>query len=377
MQALAGRRPLASVPRRLPALGVVSLAAGCGLLATAVAGSPNSSSSGWAFVGLAGGLGLLGGVLAASPWFVGLLERRVGWWPEAWRLAARSLARSRVRSSAVVAAIATVAAGVIGGSTLATSLDGDEGSSLTYLRGGQIAIESTEVRALPPELISPDVDPDDPYGKVTSYPAPIPAEVRTRILAELPDATLVPLDVPTLAGTSPDVPSYGVGFEYVTEEIADPNVYPQMGSGLSIATPPLLDLLEVPRDLRAELDAGKAISVIRPPDGASAIQIDLTPTGATSLHGTTRVTREVSLGGGRPTAGASQVLPTVLISPATATLLRTEPATGRLDHRRGRPGPDGRGAPPPRAPRRRHRVGAPDRRSVRGRVPSGLRERAG
>lgn len=52
LQALAGRRPLPKVPRRLPVLGALSVGGGCALLAMAVAGSRGGGSSLWSLVAI-------------------------------------------------------------------------------------------------------------------------------------------------------------------------------------------------------------------------------------------------------------------------------------------------------------------------------------
>jgi putative ABC transport system permease protein len=315
LQALAGRRPLASVPRRLPALAAVSLASGCALLAIAVAGGRGSSSTAWALVGIVGGLGLLGGVLGSAPWVVARLERRGGRWPESWRLAGRSLARSRVRSSAVVAAIATMGAALVAGTTLLASLDHSE-PFLPYLRDGQLLVDVAVVAPLPPDRIDPTADPNDPYARLTSLPEAMPDDVRRQLEAVVPGLTAERLSwiVPEGARLDDGSTNVGVAFTPLPGDPQPPDSPPFFGGSLGVATPSLLDLLGATAQMRSDLAAGKAVATFEAPAGSTAVRFTIGDSAdATEI--------ELALGQTRELPGAASSLPSVLISPSTADRL--------------------------------------------------------
>ena len=125
LAALAGRRPLAPVSRRLLAGGFAAVLGGLGLLGLAVVGSRSGGDGDlWAFVASVGGVAELLGACAIAPSIVARLEPLAHRLRGALRLGARSLARNRARTGAVVSAVAAagalaVAAGalVLGGTT--------------------------------------------------------------------------------------------------------------------------------------------------------------------------------------------------------------------------------------------------------------------
>jgi putative ABC transport system permease protein len=124
MAALAGRRPLGAVPRRLVPTGVALFGGGILLLVLATTGT-NADSSLPAVAAVLGGLGVLFGMCATSPSAVaglGAVGSRLG---GSWRLAARSLVRTRTRAAAVVTGTAATAALAIAGTMLVTSAVAD------------------------------------------------------------------------------------------------------------------------------------------------------------------------------------------------------------------------------------------------------------
>ncbi len=111
LAALAGRRPLAPVSRRLVAGGFVAMAGGLGLLGLAVVGSRSGGDGElWALVAIIGGVGQLLGACAIAPAVVARLEPLAHRLSGGFRLAARSLARNRARTGAVVSAVAATGA---------------------------------------------------------------------------------------------------------------------------------------------------------------------------------------------------------------------------------------------------------------------------
>lgn len=139
LDALAGRRPLASVPRRLLPIGIVTFAVGVGLeLLTTLAvtgrdGGSGSNSNAFLVSGAVGALLILAGMCCASPTIVsvlGPLSRKVR---GAARLGARSIARSRPRTAAVVASVAAFAAVGIAASTFIVTDRAHSAATNAYL----------------------------------------------------------------------------------------------------------------------------------------------------------------------------------------------------------------------------------------------------
>lgn len=228
LQALAGRRPLPRVPARLPFIGAASLGVGCACFTMAVAGSSDGQGSSlWAVVAIVGGLALLVGVLASAPWLIAALEWWCGRLPEAWRLAGRSLARSRVRSSAVVGAVATVAAALVFGSAIYASNDRED-ELLPYLRDNQVVIDAWRHTL--------DDAPVDPR----SLAAPVPSGVIHQVLDIIGDADVVHV-----------------------ERLAGHAVIGGDGSwSAGVATPELLDKLDVSDEARRALGDDKAVAIV-------------------------------------------------------------------------------------------------------------------
>jgi putative ABC transport system permease protein len=295
LQALAGRRPLPTVPRRLPTVGVISLLAGAALFAMAVSGSRSGGSSLWALVAISGALATLAGVCMLAPWFVARLEPWAGRWSQSWRLAGRSLARNRVRSSAVVGAICAVAATFVAGSTLWATDQTDETSTsnLPYLRSNQVIAESWV------DVTDP-VDPDEagplpPEPMLDSRPVPVDETVVDAVTTVLPDAQIV--ELPLVGSDLPAPPSWSLeDGSSPAEHLRPPH--------LQIATTELLELFAVPDELRHEITDGGAVAVGPVPDEA---------TGILGGGGTA-----VELVGRVASPEASMRLPDVLVSAATA-----------------------------------------------------------
>lgn len=304
LQALAGRRPLPAVPRRLPLLGVTAIAAGCVLFAIAVAGGRDEQGSSlWAVVAVAGAVALLAGTLALAPWVVAGMERACTRLSQQWRLAGRSLARSRVRSSAVVGAICAVAATVVGASTIYQSLvvsrdDGCCERALPYLRANQAVLTSETLR-----------EDGNALGGVVVEPAEASSAVLARIDRIVPGARRVGLTRLMSAGGMPVLvraPRPGAN-----------ELFPSVDQiGPVLATPALLDLFAVPGDLRGRLDRGQAISTSGLPDGVREVQL------VTFGDETTLPTAvALALGGSFESPAVSRALPAVLMGADLAARL--------------------------------------------------------
>ena len=128
LAALAGRRPLGTVPRCLVPIGIGLFGAGVGvvsLLAWAGRGGVGGGGGGESLaagIGVLGGLAILAGAYCASPLIVVFVGRVGARLPGSWRLASRSMARTRTRTAAVIMAIATAGIFAMAGATATSTL---------------------------------------------------------------------------------------------------------------------------------------------------------------------------------------------------------------------------------------------------------------
>lgn len=145
LAALAGRRPLTPVPRRLTVTGVAVGAAGLGLLGLAVLGANGTTTSGgatvWALTAVAGGVAVLLGACAVAPGYVSVLEPLAARLRGPSRLAARSLARQRTRTGAVVSAVCATSALAVAASALLLSADAEERDP-DWMRADEIHLQA-------------------------------------------------------------------------------------------------------------------------------------------------------------------------------------------------------------------------------------------
>ena len=121
MAALAGRRPVGAVPRRLVPRGVGLFVIGCVLLSLGAAQRGNGNLA--AIAAVVGGVAVLAGVSCCTPLAVEGMSRASARLGGSWRFAGRSLARTRTRTAAVVTATAVTGALAVAGSTAASRLD--------------------------------------------------------------------------------------------------------------------------------------------------------------------------------------------------------------------------------------------------------------
>ncbi len=112
LQALAGRRPLPRIPRRLPVAGLIVSTLGC-LIFGWVNGSESGGGDASAVFGITGAVMIVAGLVICTPYLVGLLERVATRASGSLRLSARTVARQRSRTGPTAAAImAAVALGL-------------------------------------------------------------------------------------------------------------------------------------------------------------------------------------------------------------------------------------------------------------------------
>jgi putative ABC transport system permease protein len=184
LAALAGRRPLAPVSRRLVSWGVAGVAGGLALLFLAVLGAAGGSSGElWALVAIAGGVAELLGACALSPAVVSRLEPLARRLRGSLRLGARSLARHRARTGAVVSAVAAAGALAVAAGGLIMGSEARNGVEVT----------------IPDDVLV--VQSSDPTG-VSIEPARA-SEVWAAVDEALPAAEIVPLVAVEPPGTDP------------------------------------------------------------------------------------------------------------------------------------------------------------------------------
>jgi putative ABC transport system permease protein len=257
LDALAGRRPLASVPRRLLPIGIVALAAGVGLelLTTlAVTGQDGGSSSNAFLVsGAVGALLILAGMCCASPAIVSVLGPLARRLRGAGRLTARSIARSRPRTAAVVAAIAAFAAVGIAVSTFQVTDRAHSGVMNAYLPDNVVLLTAN---SCPNERSATtqqaETDPTRPYESctLTDPDADSVSEV---------DDILSGAARTTLRWATFDPAPYDPTAPPVTDAIAL-----QEPGAIAVATPQLLDLMGVSSGDRTALSTTGLLAVSDP-----------------------------------------------------------------------------------------------------------------
>ena len=239
LQAMAGRRPLSRVPRRLTIGGIAAVAAGLGLLALAVLGSQEGRFSGtWAGVVIVGGVLELLGACATAPVLVARLEPLARRLRGTGRLAARSLARQRTRSGAVISAVCAAGALAV--------------CAGAVMRG--VEARDAENGHLPDGVVLARVFPDQPGatpdGFLFSAPEPPTAAAERRLLDALPGARSVPVRV-------------AIGPWQISPPGSPDRADPDTADFAVVADDAVLDAFEVDEAARDEL-ADHGIAVLQP-----------------------------------------------------------------------------------------------------------------
>ena len=199
LAALAGRRPLGAVPRRLIPIGLASFAAGIGLLVLVTVATTTGDGSGddsiYAAAAVIGGLLVLGGMCCASPIAVDLIGRVGARLRGSWRLAARSVARSRTRSAGVLTAIAVTGTAAIAITTAVGSVAfGDENDIPTIPRD-TVVLTAIRYDYTPPNGAADDSTSTagiEDYTSPVVTVVPLDDDVVTRVTRVVPDAAIRP-----------------------------------------------------------------------------------------------------------------------------------------------------------------------------------------
>ncbi|MEJ7720989.1 MAG: FtsX-like permease family protein [Ilumatobacteraceae bacterium] len=127
LTALAGRRPLSAVPRRLVPIGVALF--GLGVLLLVLAAGNTSGGNLPAATAVLGGIAVMIGMCCCSPVAIDAMSRVTARLGGARRFAGRSLSRTRARSAAIVTAIGVTGAIAIAGASVVSAMaqeDDDE-----------------------------------------------------------------------------------------------------------------------------------------------------------------------------------------------------------------------------------------------------------
>ena len=149
LSALAGRRPLGSLPRRIVPIGAALFGSGLFVLvlvATAAKGGNNGGANGLALSAVFGGLLVLSGACCVSSVVVASLAELGRVVHGAARIAVRSVVRSRARSAAVVMALAAVNAGAVAMATAVDSHTHPTGQFVDFMPDNAIVVTTTVSR---------------------------------------------------------------------------------------------------------------------------------------------------------------------------------------------------------------------------------------
>jgi putative ABC transport system permease protein len=160
LSALAGRRPLGTLPKRLVPIGAALFAGGVFVLVLVATASGVGRSNGLALSAVFGGLLVLAGACCASSVVVAALGGVAGKARGAMRVAVRSVVRSRARSAAVVMALAAVNAGAIAVGTALESRTGTKVHNAPFMPDDTLTVSrSSGFFASAPQIlpISPEV----------------------------------------------------------------------------------------------------------------------------------------------------------------------------------------------------------------------------
>ncbi len=247
LAALAGRRPLGVVPRRLVPVGVATFALGVFLLFLGASSDGGGDSA--AAAAVLGGVMILAGMCCCSPLAIDTMSRTSALVGRSWRFAGRSLGRTRTRSAAVVTAIAVTGALGAAASTFAMNIDGSGGRQLPK-----------DAIVLQPAVV---IEPRGPGGDVVAGTAAVGVDVarvpaapldeaaREQVASILPAATMHPRRIATWEPAAEEGQLDG---ERPVEDVGL-----VIREGVVIADPATIDLYELSASERADLEAEGAL----------------------------------------------------------------------------------------------------------------------
>jgi putative ABC transport system permease protein len=173
LTALAGRRPVGTLPKRLVPIGAALFVGGVFVLVLVASASGSHKNDGLVLSAVFGGLLVLAGACCASSIVVDQLRHFGRATRGAARVAIRSIVRSRARSAAVVMALAAVNAGAVAVGTAIDSHTGSKAHDAVYMPDDALIVSNGGL-------------PTD--GQFPSF-TPIPASLTSSLHRILPAAT--------------------------------------------------------------------------------------------------------------------------------------------------------------------------------------------
>ncbi len=259
LSALAGRRPLGSLPARIVPIGAALFGGGVFVLVLVASASRNENggtNNGLALSAVFGGLLVLAGACCVSSVVVASLAHMARAVRGAGRIAVRSIVRSRARSAAVVMALAAVNSGAI---AIATALDSHKvhtGRAVAFMPDNALTASTISDQASGGTFVALDPTVSQtlhrvlPHARYTAMRAVVAADGR---LSGAP-GLLVPLgpnEKAVRANGGGLLPGPG-------KNVAGPQDAGQfVVEDLTVADPAIVDLLHLSaRDRRALDDAG-------------------------------------------------------------------------------------------------------------------------
>jgi putative ABC transport system permease protein len=249
LAALAGRRPLAPVSRRLVTWGVAAVLGGLALLFLAVLGSQSGSSGDtWAFVAIVGGVAELLGACAIAPVVVARLEPLANRLRGSLRLGARSLARNRARTGGVVSAVAAAGALAVAAGGLLLGAEARHGPD-------------SEV---PDDVVVVTAGRFDQQTGIEHLEA-LPVEARQLVLDALPGAQPVTVDAALDPAAANGQASWGARMRsYGADPLGESTQNLPYWPYALIASDAVLDAARVDDGAREQLDETGALILVPP-----------------------------------------------------------------------------------------------------------------
>jgi putative ABC transport system permease protein len=249
LSALAGRRPLGTLPKRLVPIGLTLFAAGIFVLVLVATASGIRQSNALALSAVLGGLLVLAGACCASSVVVASLATVASRVRGSARIAIRSVVRNRARSAAVVMALAAVFAGAIAIGTAAYSHSRANEVGAPFMPDDTLIVSSA----------------GDLSGNVRQF-LPPPASAVQLLKTILPQAQWSVRRA--VVGHAPEIDRAPGVKRRPGTSIGPDNISPPI---VTVADPAVLAFLDLSAHDRAALESNGVITVLRfGGDGSSA-----------------------------------------------------------------------------------------------------------
>jgi putative ABC transport system permease protein len=243
LSALAGRRPLGSLPKRLVPIGLGLFGGGVFVLVLVATASGVRQNDGLVLSAVFGGLLVLAGACCASSVVVDQLRHLGRAARGSARVALRSIVRTRARSAAVVMALAAVNAGAVAVGTAIDSHTGAKAHTAVFMPDDTLILTN-----------SPDF-------KLQSF-LPIPASISSSLHQILPQATwsnrraVIGPDPGNGSGVRPSIAGGKVVLDPSPDKLAQP-----VARLVTVTDPAVLQLIGLSARDTAALERYGAISL--------------------------------------------------------------------------------------------------------------------